>query len=67
MGTSTFSGPVVSTNSFVLTATTVAALPAVATVPIGTTYFVTNAATNATTATSDGTNWLRGDTGATIS
>ena len=67
MASTTFSGPVKSTASFVLTATTVAALPAVASVPIGTTYFVTDAATNATTATNDGTNWLRGDTGATIS
>ncbi len=67
MGATTFSGPVKADASFVLTPTTVAGLPAIASVDIGTTYFVTDAATNATTATSDGTNWLRGDTGATIS
>jgi hypothetical protein len=67
MASTTFSGPVHATNGFVLTVATVATLPAIATVPIGTTYFVTDAATNATTATADGTNWLRGDTGATIS
>ena len=67
MASTTFSGPVSSTNSFVLTAILVADLPAVGTVPIGTTYFVTDAATNATLGTSDGTNWLRADTGAVVS
>lgn len=48
---------------------TVATLPAVPAVTDGYTpmIMVSDAATNATTAFSDGTNWLRNDTGAIVS
>lgn len=70
MGTSTFSGPVVSNNGFVgdiqLPTFTVATAPA-ATDLAGTLIYVSDgAAGSAILAFSDGTDWKRSDTGATI-
>jgi hypothetical protein len=79
MASTTFSGPVTSTNGFVgavtgavtgtpvITPYIVSALPLATAVEIGTTVYVTDAATNATLATSDGTIWRRADTGAVVS
>lgn len=75
MGTSTFSGPVVSTNGFTgdvvgaiqVPTYTVATAPAAASIA-GTVIYVTDgAAGSAILAFSDGTDWKRSDTGATIS
>lgn len=79
MGTSTFSGPVVSTNGFngALTGDvtgaikvptyTVAGAPSASTAGAGTIIYVSNgAAGSPILAFSDGTNWKRSDTGATI-
>ena len=70
MANTTFSGPVTSTNGFIGAATvptyTVANAPA-ATDLAGTLIYVSNgAAGSAILAFSDGTNWKRSDTGATI-
>jgi hypothetical protein len=80
MGTSTFSGPVVSTNGFTgdvtgdvtgaikLPTYDVAGAPSAATAGAGTLIYVSDgAAGSAILAFSDGTNWKRSDTGATIS
>jgi len=76
MGTSTFSGPVVSTNGFTGDLTgaakvptyTVATAPSAATAGAGTIIYTTDgAAGSAILAFSDGTDWKRSDTGATIS
>jgi hypothetical protein len=75
MSSTTFSGPVTSTNGFVgnisgapvLTTYIVSALPLATAVPIGTLVFVSDAATNATLGYSDGTIWRRADTGAVVS
>lgn len=75
MGTSTFSGPVVSTNGFTGDLTgavkvptyTVASAPSASTAGAGTLIYVSNgAAGSAILAFSDGTNWKRSDTGGTI-
>lgn len=75
MGTSTFSGPVVSTNGFTGDVTgaikvptyTVATAPSASTAGAGTIIYVTDgAAGSAIIAFSDGTDWKRSDTGATI-
>ena len=75
MGSTTFSGPVNSTNGFVGDITgaikvptyTVASAPSAATAGAGTLIYVSNgAAGGAILAFSDGTNWKRSDTGATI-
>jgi hypothetical protein len=79
MGTSTFSGPVVSTNGFAgavagdvvgaikLPTYTVAGAPSAATAGAGTLIYTSNGAAGAAIlAFSDGTNWKRSDTGATI-
>ena len=84
MGTSTFSGPVVSTNGFTGAVTgdltgdvtgaiklptyDVAGAPSASTAGAGTLIYVSDgAAGNPILAFSDGTNWKRSDTGATIS
>jgi hypothetical protein len=72
MANTTFSGPVTSTNGFVGDITvptyTVANAPSAATAGAGTVVYVSNgAAGSAILAFSDGTNWKRSDTGATIS
>ena len=72
MASTTFSGPVTSTNGFVgdiqVPTYTVASAPSAATAGAGTLVFVSNgAAGSAILAFSDGTNWKRSDTGATIS
>lgn len=76
MGTSTFSGPVVSTNGFTGDLTgaakvptyTVATAPSASTAGAGTIIYTTDgAAGSAILAFSDGTDWKRSDTGATIS
>lgn len=76
MGTSTFSGPVVSTNGFIgdvtgaikLPTYEVATAPSAATAGAGTLIYVSDgAAGSAIIAFSDGTDWKRSDTGATIS
>ena len=80
MGTSTFSGPVVSTNGFTGNVTgdvtgaiklptyEVATAPSAATAGAGTLIYVSDgAAGSAIIAFSDGTDWKRSDTGATIS
>lgn len=73
--TTTFSGPVVSTNGFTGDVTgaikvptyTVATAPSASTAGAGTVIYVSNgAAGSAILAFSDGTNWKRSDTGATI-
>ena len=71
MGTTTFSGPVVSTNGFVgdivVPTYTVASAPSAATAGAGTLIYTSNgAAGSPILAFSDGTNWKRSDTGATI-
>lgn len=75
MGTSTFSGPVVSTNGFTGDVTgaikvptyTVATAPSASTAGAGTVVYVSDgAAGSAILAFSDGTNWKRSDTGGTI-
>ena len=71
MGTSTFSGPVVSTNGFLgdikLPTFTVASAPSASAAGAGTLIYVSNgAAGDAILAFSDGTDWKRSDTGATI-
>lgn len=71
MATSTFSGPVVSTNGFdgAITVPTyaVATAPSASTAGAGTLIYVSDgAAGSAILAFSDGTDWKRSDTGATI-
>jgi hypothetical protein len=71
MANTTFSGPVTSTNGFVGDITvptyTVANAPSAVTAGAGTVVYVSNgAAGSAILAFSDGTNWKRSDTGATI-
>lgn len=79
MGTTTFSGPVVSNNGFTgdvtgdvvgaikVPAYTVATAPSAATAGAGTVVYVSDgAAGSAILAFSDGTNWKRSDTGGTI-
>ena len=75
MGTTTFSGPVVSNNGFVgdvtgatkLPTYTVANAPSASAAGAGTIVYVSNgAAGSPILAFSDGTNWKRSDTGATI-
>jgi hypothetical protein len=66
MGTTTFSGPVSSLNGFLLPGFTVANAPSAAGLN-GTIIYVSNgAAGSPILAFSDGTNWKRSDTGATI-
>lgn len=76
MSTTTFSGPVVSTNGFTGDVTgaikvptyTVATAPSASTAGAGTLIYVSDGAGGAAIlAFSDGTNWKRSDTGATIS
>jgi len=76
MASTTFSGPVNSTAGFVGDVTgaikvptyTVATAPSAVTAGAGTLIYVSNgAAGSAILAFSDGTNWKRSDTGATIS
>jgi len=72
MASTTFSGPVTATDGFAglitLTNYTVAAAPSAATAGTGTIAFISNGAAGAAIlAFSDGTNWKRSDTGATIS
>lgn len=80
MASTTFSGPVTSTNGFVGDVTgdvvgaikvptyTVAGAPSAATAGAGTVIYVSNgAAGSPILAFSDGTDWLRSDTGAAIS
>ena len=71
MANTTFSGPVTSTNGFVgdikVPTYTVANAPSASSADAGTVVFVSNgAAGSAILAFSDGTNWKRSDTGATI-
>ena len=79
MATTTFSGPVVSTNGFTGDVTgdvvgavkvptyTVATAPSAVTAGAGTVVYVSDgAAGSAILAFSDGTNWKRSDTGGTI-
>jgi len=72
MASTTFSGPVNSTNGFVgdikVPTYTVASAPSASSAGAGTLVYVSNgAAGSAILAFSDGTNWKRSDTGATIS
>ena len=72
MASTTFSGPVTSTAGFigdiVLPTYTVATAPSAVTAGAGTIVYVSNGAGGtAILAFSDGTNWKRSDTGATIS
>lgn len=72
MANTTFSGPVTSTNGFVgdikVPTYTVAEAPSASDAGAGTVVYVSNgAAGSAILAFSDGTNWKRSDTGATIS
>lgn len=72
MANTTFSGPVTSTAGFigdiVLPTYTVATAPSAATAGAGTIVYVSNGAGGtAILAFSDGANWKRSDTGATIS
>lgn len=72
MASTTFSGPVTSTNGFVgdikVPTYTVASAPSASAAGAGTLVYVSNgAAGSAILAFSDGTNWKRSDTGATIS
>mgnify|MGYP000341794989 FL=1 len=72
MANTTFSGPVNATNGFVgtikVTTYTVASAPSAATAGAGSLVFVSNGAGgNPILAFSDGTNWKRSDTAATIS
>lgn len=75
MGTTTFSGPVVSQNGFSgdvtgaikVPAYTVAGAPSASAAGAGTVIYVSNgAAGSPILAFSDGTNWKRSDTGGTI-
>ena len=78
MGTTTFSGPVVSTNGFTGDVTgdvvgtvqvptyTVATAPAATSIAGSLIYVSDGAAGSAILAFSDGTDWLRSDTGAAI-
>jgi hypothetical protein len=75
MASTTFSGPVTSTNGFVGDVTgaikvptyTVAGAPSASTAGAGTLIYVSNgAAGSPILAFSDGTNWKRSDTGGTI-
>jgi hypothetical protein len=71
MANTTFSGPVTSTNGFVgdikVPTYTVANAPSASSAGAGTLVYVSNgAAGSAILAFSDGTNWKRSDTGATI-
>jgi hypothetical protein len=72
MASTTFSGPVTSTNGFVgdikVPTYTVATAPSASSAGAGTLVYVSDgAAGSAILAFSDGTNWKRSDTGATIS
>lgn len=71
MASTTFSGPVTSTNGFVgdikVPTYTVATAPSASSAGAGTIVYVSNgAAGSAILAFSDGTNWKRSDTGGTI-
>ena len=71
MASTTFSGPVTSTNGFVgdikVPTYTVASAPSASDAGAGTIIYVSNgAAGSAIIAFSDGTNWKRSDTGGTI-
>jgi hypothetical protein len=71
MASTTFSGPVTSTNGFVgdikVPTYTVASAPSASSAGAGTLIYVSNgAAGSAILAFSDGTDWLRSDTGAAI-
>ena len=71
MANTTFSGPVTSTAGFIgdiiVPTYTVANAPSAATAGAGTLVYVSNGAGgSAILAFSDGTNWKRSDTGATI-
>lgn len=71
MASTTFSGPVTSTNGFVgdikVPTYTVATAPSAASAGAGTLVYVSDgAAGSAILAFSDGTDWLRSDTGAAI-
>jgi hypothetical protein len=71
MASTTFSGPVTSTNGFIgdikVPTYTVANAPSASSAGAGTLVYVSNgAAGSAILAFSDGTNWKRSDTGATI-
>ena len=71
MASTTFSGPVTSTNGFVgdikVPTYTVASAPSASSAGAGTLIYVSNgAAGSAILAFSDGTNWKRSDTGGTI-
>ena len=72
MASTTFSGPVTSTNGFIgdikVPTYTVATAPSASDAGAGTLIYVSDgAAGSAILACSDGTNWKRSDTGATIS
>tara|TARA_R110001599_G_scaffold234353_4_gene433487 strand:- start:2026 stop:2250 length:225 start_codon:yes stop_codon:yes gene_type:complete len=72
MASTTFSGPVTSTAGFVgdiiVPTYTVATAPSAATAGAGTLVYVSNGAAGAAIlAFSNGTDWKRSDTGATIS
>ena len=67
MAATNFSGPVVSANGFVPPTVTVATAPAASAFPIGTIVYVSDgAAGSPILAFSDGTDWLRSDTGGVI-
>jgi hypothetical protein len=71
MASTTFSGPVTSTNGFVgdikVPTYTVATAPSASSAGAGTLVYVSDgAAGSAILAFSDGTNWKRSDTGGTI-
>jgi len=71
MASTTFSGPITSTNGFIgdikVPTYTVAGAPSASSAGAGTLIYVSNgAAGSAILAFSDGTNWKRSDTGATI-
>ncbi len=71
MASTTFSGPVTSTNGFIgdikVPTYTVAGAPSASSAGAGTLIYVSNgAAGSAILAFSDGTDWLRSDTGAAI-
>jgi hypothetical protein len=71
MASTTFSGPVTSTNGFIgdikVPTYTVASAPSASDAGAGTIIYVSNGAQgSAIIAFSDGTNWKRSDTGGTI-
>ena len=71
MASTTFSGPVTSTNGFIgdikVPTYTVATAPSASSAGAGTLVYVSDgAAGSAILAFSDGTDWLRSDTGAAI-